>query len=132
MGLDPITTVRKLASKERCPSALIVDFFVSVRIYICDKHFCLPPRTPVLLGVSVGSAEGSISQPLLKGGVVTGHDCSPQDVSRNPVCSLSGADSAAVPPLPVTWPFSFPETQHGAELEPFSCESTVTRRRMDS
>lgn len=39
MELDPVTKVRNLASKERCPSALIVDFFVSVRIYICDKDF---------------------------------------------------------------------------------------------
>lgn len=63
------------------------------------------------------SAESSISQSLLKGGVVTRHDSGPQEGAEVlgwgfPVCSLSGGRFAGLHLLPCPFPFSFPETQH--------------------
>ena len=57
-------------------------------IYVCDLHLCLPNTTPCLFEVDLCSAENSISQPLLKGGVVPRHNSSPWDASESPGCSL--------------------------------------------
>lgn len=65
----PVTAVGSLASEGLCPSALYLRHASEV-IYVCDLHLCLPNRTLCLFEVDLCSAENSISQPLLKGGVV--------------------------------------------------------------
>ena len=81
----PVTAVGSLASEG--PSALHPRQASEV-IYICDLHLCLPNTTPCLFEVDLCSAENSISQPLLKGGVVPRHNSSPWDESGSPGCSF--------------------------------------------
>ena len=138
----PITTVGSLASEGLCPSALYPRQASEV-IYVCDLHLCLPNTTPCLFEVDLCSAENSISQPLLKGGVVPRHNSSPWDASESPGCSFPIGSLLGVrfswcvllaSHISLLSFFFFFGLNHRVmlKMEQLSWNPTVTRRRMDS
>lgn len=110
---------------------LLLYFFVSVMIYICDKHFRLPHRTPILLGWACAQLKAPFLNLSWREAWLwaTGRELkSLAGASR--VALYQGADSLACILCPA--PSPFPSLKHSmTELELLSCDSTVTRR-MDS